>query len=168
MQRRIDSPSRTASRGLMTLAFVLLVGGAAWADVPALINYQGLLADDGGSPLPSGTYCLQFGVYDGPDAGAAIVWGPETLDRVQVLDGAFNVILGATNSLDATFRLTGRYVGLQVGEDCDSLGAELLPRQPALSTPQALVASDLVGNVRDGVFGGRRPAWIYAGRVDVS
>jgi hypothetical protein len=125
---------------LTTLALAMIALPAAAQDVPALINYQGLLTDAGGVPLATGPYDLAFSLYADAD-GTSRVWGPETHTGTQVIDGQFNVILGSTVPLGDAFGGTDRYLGVSVnGED------EITPRQRILSTPYALNAQ----NARNG------------------
>jgi hypothetical protein len=133
---------------------LLALAPTALAQAPQLVNYQGTITDDTGGPLATGSYCFSFSVYNGPDPGATLIWGPEAIDAVAVVDGYFNVILGGTVPLDEVFGEPDRFVGVQVGADCASLGGEILPRQQVLSAPFAMAAGDLVGEVRTTSSGG--------------
>jgi hypothetical protein len=62
------------------------------ADIPKLINYQGMLTDDGGDPL-NGTPDIAFRIYNA-SSGGTLRWN-ETHSSVPVADGLFNVILGS-------------------------------------------------------------------------
>ena len=160
MQRqRNDSPRalwRRRGRGaaaLLALACAAL-GSTTTAQVPGQVNYQGYLTDDEGLALTTGSYCLEFGIFDGAYDGATRVWGPEQHDGVEVLDGYFNVVLGASLPLEGIFVDPQRFIGLSVGDDCQNLGTEVLPRQQVLSAPFALTAGDLVGEVTTTSGGG--------------
>ena len=61
------------------------------ADIPKLINYQGMLTDDAGEPI-NGTPDLTFRIYDAPSGG--IKRWEEVHPSVPVTEGLFNVILG--------------------------------------------------------------------------
>src|SRR5262249_12012486 len=53
---------------------------AGWSQtVPALINYQGRLADSNGVALPTSDYQLAFNIYDAA-TGGNLVWGPQVFD----------------------------------------------------------------------------------------
>ena len=135
-------------RVILILAVVLAVGAAAYAQsVPQLINYQGILRQADGSLFDDGTYDILFRVYDDPDPESeesTLIWG-ETY-QVMVVDGQFNVILGAAggtpvggaavNDVAYAFTESNRYLGITVGTD-----AEILPRQQILSAPFALQAA---------------------------
>jgi hypothetical protein len=61
------------------------------ADIPKLINYQGMLTDDAGYPLTD-TVSINFKIYNAPSGGDKR-W-EETQTDVAVTEGLFNVILG--------------------------------------------------------------------------
>ena len=121
-----------------------LVAGAAFAQ-PAYINYQGTLTDSAGQPMATGTYTLEFNIYDdatGTDP-ANLIWGPMIFDgatatghgaSVTVINGRFNVILGPVDTSDRSIRdaFLGdiRFIEIKVDG-----GAPILPRQQFLSTP---------------------------------
>ena len=92
------------------------------AEIPHLINYQGMLTDNEGTPL-SGDFDLTFTIYDAPTNGTAL-W-TETHTIVPVENGLFNVILGgATTPVpDSVFDHPERFLGIKVGTD-----PELTPR----------------------------------------
>ena len=68
------SAGKALVRGLAGLA---VRADDSVADVPALINYQGVLTDNTGKPADAGYYTLEFRIWDDPSsAGAeALVWG---------------------------------------------------------------------------------------------
>lgn len=122
--------------------------------VPALVNYQGRLANPDGTPLATGDYALTFSVYasaTNPSTAATnLIWGPQVFDgasaaghggRIPVVQGHFNVILGPVDvhgvSLAEAFSTTNRYVEIRVGTN-----APILPRQQILSAPFALQAGN--------------------------
>lgn len=108
------------------------------ADVPPLINYQGTLTDSSGQPI-SGIKRLEFNIYDAPIAGNK-VWGPQIFNQVPVINGRFNVILGATDVngdlISGAFASENRFLEL-VAENLSETG----PRQQILSAPFSLHAS---------------------------
>lgn len=85
--------------------------------IPHMINYQGMLTNDEGTPL-NGLYDLTFRIYDVPSGGTAL-WTGNYNDE-EVLDGLFNVILEVPASV---FNGPDRYMGITVWPD-----AELTPR----------------------------------------
>ena len=76
---------------VLCLAVSVCLTGASLADIPKLINYQGMLTNDSGDPL-TGTYDITFQIYNASSGGDKR-W-EETQTDVAVTDGLFNVILG--------------------------------------------------------------------------
>jgi hypothetical protein len=110
--------------------------------VPPLMNFQGRLARQDGTPVPDGTYTLAFRVFDAP-TGGALRWG-QSISSVVVRNGVFSLLLGNGNPLDAaTFNGTP-YLEVQVGND-----PPLSPRQPFVSVSFAFKAN----TVPDGAIG---------------
>jgi hypothetical protein len=72
-------------------SIVVCLTSVSLADIPKLINYQGMLTDDSGNPL-TGTYDITFKIYNASSEGDER-WA-ETQTDVAVTDGLFNVILG--------------------------------------------------------------------------
>ncbi len=154
------------TRALMPICIVGLCGLIAMpglvqgSPVPQLINYQGRLTASEGGPLPTKDYKLSFSIYDKPAAvscqrqaiiGCAHrIWGPQVFDgqngrgrgdRVPVVKGFFNVILGPydtrgrpiAKAFTSAFASSDRFVEVTV-EDAEPN----LPRQQVFSTPFAL------------------------------
>jgi hypothetical protein len=73
------------------------------ADIPKLINYQGMLTDDAGNPLTD-TVRITFKIYNDSLSASPInkKW-EETHSDVSVIDGLFNVMLGGVSSLNLDF-----------------------------------------------------------------
>jgi microcystin-dependent protein len=133
--------------------------------VPEYVNYQGLLKAADGSPLATGSYTIEFNIYDQANAGTK-VWGPFAFDGsvggghgplVPVVNGGFNVILGPKDtggaSLAGAFAGPNRFIEIKVNG-----GDPILPRQQFLSAAYTLqsqkaqladVASSLVKNLAD-------------------
>ena len=146
---------------------VFLAFSRGQAQVPALVNYQGRLANPDGSPLPTADYTLTFKVFDALTNGV-LVWGPQMFDgavsqghgaRVPVVQGWFNVMLGPVDtngaSLADAFNGTSRYVEVTV-----SNRPPIAPRQQILTTPfafQAANAAKLAGYDWSAVFGTNNP-----------
>jgi hypothetical protein len=104
--------------------------------VPGLLNYQGYLTDDSGSPL-DGTYAIKFAIYDAPTDGAEL-WS-ETQMAVEVNEGRLSVKLGESTLISSTLFATypDTFIGVTVGSD-----PEMTPRQRIHSVPYAMHASD--------------------------
>jgi hypothetical protein len=119
---------------------LLIVAGIVFcsvsaADVPRLVNYQGILTDSGGQPL-DGSHNLTFKIY--PDSGAATpaLWIEQHLG-VDVDEGLFNVILGSTTVIpEGLFSSSERWLGIAVDAD-----PEMYPRMQITSVPWALRAA---------------------------
>ena len=135
--------------------------------MPALVNYQGRLANPDGSPLPTADYTLTFNVFDAATNGA-LAWGPQVFDgvaaqghgaRIPVVQGYFNVMLGPVDvngvSLASAFNASNRFVEVTV-----SNRAPIAPRQQILTTPfafQAANSAKLAGYDWSAVFGTNNP-----------
>ena len=94
------------------------------ADVPELINYQGVLTDDGGNPLDT-TVSMTFTVYDSETAGTAL-W-TDTHGSVIVSGGFFDVVLSIPTTV---FDGSDLWLGTTVGDD-----PEMTPRHRIASVP---------------------------------
>ncbi|MEW6682908.1 MAG: tail fiber domain-containing protein [Nitrospirota bacterium] len=118
------------------VASLVIMGGLAQAQVPQLINYQGVLKNGGGTPI-TGTVSVTFSIYSGPSGGTAL-WS-ET-QSVVVTGGLFNVLLGSSTAFPAYFfqgTTPDRYLGVKVGSD-----PEMTPRQRLVSVGYTLKAED--------------------------
>lgn len=122
---------RTATL-LLTAAALALAASAAHAVVPGQINYQGLLLDSAGDPV-TGNEDFVFALYDAPMGGTSL-WS-ETHDDVPVLDGVYDVVLGATTPITPAL-VSGGALHLEI-----TVGGETLaPRQQLLAVPYAIEA----------------------------
>ncbi|MCI0406185.1 MAG: tail fiber domain-containing protein [candidate division Zixibacteria bacterium] len=129
----------TLSLGL-GLFFLFAVN--AFAAVPQLINFQGVLRDSGGNPVADGSYSVTFKIYDAP-SGGTVLW-TET-QSATTSGGSFNVLLGATNAVpDSAFSGANRYLGIAVASD-----PEMSPRFQLVSVGYAYRVNSV-----DGAFGG--------------
>ncbi|MGB2697629.1 MAG: hypothetical protein WBD28_07200, partial [Candidatus Zixiibacteriota bacterium] len=89
------------------LVFFLISSAFAPTDpIPHMINYQGMLTNDEGTPL-NGLYDLTFRIYDVPSGGTALWTG--NFNDEEVLNGLFNVILEIPPSV---FNGAERYMGI--------------------------------------------------------
>ncbi len=130
---------KTCFCALIVLATICANASADIDSVPPLINYQGILTDAEGLPIPNEVKKLEFNIYDAAVEGAKI-WGPQIFNAVPIINGQFNVILGTTDSngrsISKAFDSASRYLGIKVGDT----GLEITPRQQILSTPYAMHA----------------------------
>ncbi len=115
---------------------------------PEYFNYQGLLKDINGDPLPNGGYTMEFNIYDASMDGT-LLWGPYIFDNgeteghskiVQISEGQFNEILGPTDTASRTlapaFSGDSAYVEIKING-----GDPILPRQRILSSPYSFVST---------------------------
>lgn len=132
------------------LALVTLAA-LANAEIPQLINYQGLLTDDTGQPVEDGTYQIVFTIYES-EATPTGMWYSGIQD-ISVVDGQFNYQLGSINAFpDTTFADSTRWLGIRIiGND------EITPRTRLISVPYAFRVSTV-----DGATGG-----IISGNVSI-
>ncbi|HUW61601.1 MAG TPA: tail fiber protein [Candidatus Bathyarchaeia archaeon] len=149
-------------RTLLLAGLAIALAASTWAveTVPSLVNFQGALTDNEGAPLASGTYTLEFRIWDKPVAGDAdeqLIWGHSY--EVLAVNGRFNVILGGdggtgiegamANDITLAFTEAERYLGITVvGDDPDP--EELAPRQRVLSAPYALHAHSALNGLPPG------------------
>lgn len=146
------------------LAFLLLSGASLYADVPATINYQGIVSDSTGT-LIGATSALNrkiiFRIYDAPTGGNRL-WTEE--QTVTIYKGEFSVLLGngttATGtasseshpSLDTIFTpstSTTRYVEVMVDNGDGSITAADTPISPRQTITTAAYAFH--AKVADGI-----------------
>jgi hypothetical protein len=131
-----------AKKSLLAMALVFLVtlvDLSAWA-APLYLNYQGRLVDrTSGEPI-DGTVEMTFGIYDGPNPIANILWA-EIHYGVSVDDGIYNVHLGSGTTITGVFDLDlfaddNRWLEVMVN------GELLTPRQQCTSVAYSLSAAD--------------------------
>ena len=85
---------------LSSLIILIFLTGLCSAEIPKLINYQGMLTDNSGNPL-NGTYSITFKIYNAESDGTK-KW-EETQSTVSVSNGLFNVILGSVTPINLDF-----------------------------------------------------------------
>ena len=125
------------AHALAFTALALASGGApsaAAAAVPGQVSFQGLLLDSGGAPL-NGSVDLVFRLFDSSSGGTEL-W-TESHAGTSVLDGVYDVTLGATTPLTQTL-LSGGSLWLEIEAD----GEALTPRERLLAVPYALRAAE--------------------------
>jgi hypothetical protein len=142
----LPNPGTLALIVLVVLAIPAIAGPsqAPSATSTSTVSYQGRLTDSGGTPL-TGTYNLEFRIYDVPTGGAPLwteMW--TGANAVDVSDGLFNVMLGSINNALAS-AIEGYdelYLGITVGTD-----SEMVPRVQLGSVPYSMMAQTLMGQV---------------------
>jgi len=102
---------------------------------PTAFTYQGQLSD-GGSPA-SGSYDLQFNIYDSAD-GTTLVGGPVTHSPTVVSNGLFTVTLDFGPGV---FDGSERWLGIGVRTNGGGGFDPLTPLQPITATPYAIRAA---------------------------
>jgi hypothetical protein len=106
------------------------------AQIPKMINYQGMLMGTNDQPVPEGDYKLTFSLYN--DAGTPL-W-TEVHDPVSISGGEFHVQLGLVQPLNLPFN-EHYLLGIKIGND-----PELQPRISLTSAAYSL-NSDKVGGI---------------------
>jgi hypothetical protein len=101
---------------------------SALAVIPRTINYQGYLTDVDGIPI-DGPVNITFSIYD-IDTGGSPLWS--STRTVDVANGVYSVILGASNSLHLPFDVQ-YWLGIEIESD-----GEMTPRQQLSSVGQAI------------------------------
>jgi hypothetical protein len=144
--------------GTLILIALLIATQSVWArnlQSPAApgpsattVNYQGRLADSGGTPI-NGSRAMTFAIYDAA-SGGNLIWGPETHAAIPVSNGLFSVGLGSQTSggIPTTAWNSDRYLEITVG------GETLSPRELIRSVPIAGMAL----TVPDGTIGANQIA----------
>ncbi|MCK5618583.1 MAG: tail fiber domain-containing protein [Candidatus Krumholzibacteria bacterium] len=124
------------SRSLLLSAIVVACFAvSAVGEVPPIINYQGVLTDGAGTPVPDATYDITFALYYQETGGSAF-W-TQTMP-VFVSGGIFNVTLGDFSN--EPFE-NPSFLGITIGG-----GQEMTPRRMLTSAPYALNARTVQDN----------------------
>lgn len=148
-ERRSAMMTKTFVSGLL---IVMVLGLAtATAQVPQMMNYQGVLADSSGNRL-DGNYNMTFSVYDTSDGGNPL-W-VETQYEVWVEQGVFNVLLSIPDSvwyLGEDELVPRRYLGVSISSE-----PEMVPRREIGSVPYAYRAGGAAAGTPD-------DDWFYPG-----
>ena len=116
---------------VFVMVFVLLQM-SVFADVPRIINYQGMLIGSDEQPVPEQNYKLTFKLYDESNS---LLW-TEVHNQVFIAGGQFHVLLGSVTPLAIPFDQP-YFLGIQVEND-----AELQPRMLLTSAAYSLRADD--------------------------
>jgi len=111
-------------------------GPSAFAAVPQLINYQGVLTDSAGKPIRNDSASVRFRIYDVATGGTEL-W-EETQDIATDKSGAFGVLLGSTVSIPyGVFSDSARWLGIRVESD-----PEMSPRLRLVAVGYAFEANN--------------------------
>jgi hypothetical protein len=116
----------------------MFLAGAAQAQVPALINFQGKLLDAAHNPRNGSNFNLTFRIFDAPSDGT-LLWSETQNDR-SVSNGVFGVQLGAVNPLPPSVFSSGAVyleVAVQIGAGALEVGN---PRQQLVTSPYSFLS----------------------------
>ncbi|MCU0611878.1 MAG: hypothetical protein MUE60_08835, partial [Candidatus Eisenbacteria bacterium] len=131
--RGVSAGSRCAA----VLVLMLGIPGAAVAEIPQVISYQGKVTDAGGAPVADGTYTMWFRIYDAV-SGGNLVWDSGA-QSVALTGGIFSVLLGESPMPALTLDFSQDYwLGVVFS------GTSQTPRQRLASVGYAYMASGLV------------------------
>src|SRR4030066_1638542 len=131
--------------GVVLLAAMLLAVAprTAKGGVPQLINFQGQLKNNSGSPLVNDTLAVEFKIYD--DASAGNVKWSEVDTVITDANGLFTILLGKKTPVpDSVFNDSLRWLGIKVGSD-----AEISPRSQLSSVGYSYVSSQWTSAAQD-------------------
>ncbi|UCC45436.1 MAG: hypothetical protein JSU65_05820 [Candidatus Zixiibacteriota bacterium] len=154
-----NHPRQTLWASIMLTALTVLLAGAAAAEVPQVINYQGRLLDDLGYLVADGDYQITFNIWN-YYSGGALLWSSGA-QIVPVEDGLFSYELGSAVPLPhALFTDTVRWLGISVSGD-----PEIEPRTRLITVPYAYQAlrADTAAYAESGAGGGGDITAVYAG-----
>jgi len=134
----------------------------AFAALPQILSYQGVLTDNGGALVPDGLYSITFRIYDDPTLGGAhLLWTEAhdgvTASKIVVLRGGFDVQLGTSVPLNA-FNVP-LWLELQVAPDATPLS----PRTTLAAAPYALNVRNVYAGDFNNFVGIGRSAAITTG-----
>ena len=100
---------------LISLVQIWIYGiSLSLAGIPKMINYQGMLTDNSGTPLTD-TVNIIYKIYDNPTGGNK-KW-EETQNNVAVINGLFNVILGSVTPIDTLSFNQDYWLDITVGAE---------------------------------------------------
>ena len=110
---------------ILTSAMLSLLAFGVQAEVPPLINYQGVLVDANEDPI-NGHRSVQFKIYNTPTGGNP-VWAETQV--VEFHDGLFHVLLGDNTPIPPDiFEGSVKFLSIKVEND-----PEMIPRKPLVS-----------------------------------
>ncbi len=120
---------------LLIALMLVLVSTRLLAQVPRIINYQGMLLDLNKQPVAEGEYQITFRIYD---FEGTELWS-EVHPKVNASAGMFGVVLGMVSPLGIDFDKP-LFLGIQVGSD-----PELEPRMQLTSAAYSLNSDRVQG-----------------------
>lgn len=124
------------NRTILSLTLLIIaLGSILQAQVPRIINYQGLLLGKDEAPVAEGDYRITFNIYDETDN---LLWS-EVHSKVFIRGGLFHVLLGTISPLDIPFDQP-YLLGLKLGDD-----TEMQPRMLLTSASYSLNAERVGG-----------------------
>ena len=129
------------NRFVPTFVLLAIALGAtmARAQVPQLISYQGVLADNAGQLVTDGNYDITFRIFDSVTGGSAL--HDETHVGVPVSKGGFSVLIGSVPGDPLVLPFTVPYwLEIQVAPDASPLS----PRIQLVSAPYAQTAETVL------------------------
>ncbi len=116
-------------RSILAISVFVFLMGAAFAQIPRTISYQGVLTDANGNSVRDGNVALKFRLYEAANGGTPI-W--EETQSVNIVKGLFNAILGSATPLNVPFDKP-YWLGITVEN-----GTELSPRIALTASPYSL------------------------------
>ncbi len=128
-------------RAIIIFLFIILLGltpaGTSLA-APNSVNYQGILNDSAGNPVPDQAYSMVFRIYDAATAGTLLYAESQSVSTV---NGIYNALLGTgtvtVGTFDpALFSADNRWLEVTVN------GETLTPRQTVTSVAFSLQAEE--------------------------
>jgi hypothetical protein len=135
---------------ILQVALMLVFINPLSADMPQIMNVQGLLTDANGEPVSDGIHSVVFSIYNSETGGSAL-WTEAR--SVSTADGLFSLVLGEIEPIPGTLFTEHLWLGIAVAGD-----AELAPRQQMTAVPYAYRAlntdsADIAFNVADDAIG---------------
>ena len=129
------------NRFVPTFVFLSIALSAtmAWGQVPQLISYQGVLADNAGQLVTDGNYDITFRIFGSVTGGSVL--HDETHVGVPVSKGGFSVLIGSVPGDPLLLPFTVPYwLEIQVAPDASPLS----PRIQLVSSPYAQTAETVL------------------------
>ena len=120
---------------ILLVGMLGLIASTTFAQIPRIISYQGILADNKGVPVTDGDHTLALTLYP-TKTGTSFVYSKNT--TVATKNGTFSVLL---DSIPGSVLFDKQYF---LGISIDG-GTELYPRTPLVSAPYALNQSSASG-----------------------
>lgn len=129
---------------IKTLLILIIcgIGTLVQAEVPHVVNYQGRLIDDTGTPVTDGYYDFTFTLYDHPtETSGHDLWSSGE-QSVAVTDGLFTYVLGSNVPFGSDLTAdSSLWLGVTISGE-----AEMAPRTKMSTVPfafRALVADEV-------------------------